>query len=163
MVMYCIFCGSEQLFTVNSRTTRKNEVWRRRRCESCKKVFTTKEAVDLSHLLVVKKDGRVKKFNKMKIFCGIYNSVRESKNMDRGDAATYAQQLTELVQERLLGVEKKIESRKIAQIVLEVLLDKMPNVFLAYLAYVNRMGQQSQNKHFSKKYWKKVILQATKG
>ncbi len=158
--MQCIFCNSEQLFTINTRTTLKNTVWRRRRCESCHKTFTTSEKVDMSHLKVIKKDGSVRKFNHQKIFCGIYNAVREVKNMDRGKATVIAQNLQDEVEKKLWGANEKIESKKISVVVLEVLLDRAPNVFLTYLAYVNRMKLSKQTEQFSNKYWKSLIKKA---
>jgi transcriptional regulator NrdR family protein len=114
----------------------------------------------MSHLKVIKKDGSVRKFNHQKIFCGIYNAVREVKNMDRGKATVIAQNLQDEVEKKLWGANEKIESKKISVVVLEVLLERAPNVFLTYLAYVNRMKLSKQTEQFSNKYWKSLIKKA---
>lgn len=46
--MVCLYCQSETS-VVNSRLQRRaNQVWRRRKCQVCKSVFSTLESADLS-------------------------------------------------------------------------------------------------------------------
>lgn len=155
--MQCIYCGSEQLFTVNSRTNGQNQVWRRRKCENCQKVFTTKESVDLSRLTVLKRDGAKRRFNRNKIFCGIYNAIREVKGSDRGRATQIAQDLTEKVEKQLWLIEKEISSREISRLVLETLLANSSKGFFAYLGYVNNIKLGREKSVFDNAYWKTLI------
>lgn len=158
--MQCIYCGSEQLFTINSRTNGKNQVWRRRKCETCKKVFTTKEMVDLSHLIVIKRDGKKRRFKKSKVFCGIYNALREVKGSDRGVATQVAEELTEKVEEQLWHIENEVSSRQIAKIVLETLLMNSSKGFFAYLGYVNQIKIAKENNTGEIKRWRDLIKKA---
>lgn len=53
--MVCPFCMNPKTEIYNSRQTKKlNQVWRRRRCLTCDKVFTTTEAIDLSSIFKVR-------------------------------------------------------------------------------------------------------------
>ncbi len=81
--------------------------------------------------------------------------------MDRGDAAIKAESLTEMIEQTLLGKEiNEIKSSDLARLVMELLLEHEPQVFLAYLTYFNTMSRAKKSHHFSKKYWKKVIQKA---
>jgi transcriptional regulator NrdR family protein len=62
--MFCIYCGSLTR-VVNSRyQKRDNRVWRRRECDSCKRVFTTNETIDYEKCWTVAYPGEPKVYRK---------------------------------------------------------------------------------------------------
>ena len=135
--MLCPYCGSNQVFVVNSRPTRHNsQTWRRKRCRTCKEIFTTYEKVDLSYLKVIKKSGKKQRYSRAKLFSGIYNSAIYSKNTDKGELGELAEALTNEIERKIIQLKKKsVETTEITNIVLSVLQGKSPDIFLKYLAY----------------------------
>ena len=76
--MKCPFCSSTETKVIDKRETENNEQTRRRReCLSCSKRFTTYERIELTNLIVVKKDGTRQQFNKDKILDGIIKSCEK--------------------------------------------------------------------------------------
>src|SRR3954454_4401625 len=71
--MRCPFCSSEKLKVIDSRTCEgERAIRRRRKCEDCSKRFTTYERIEeTTRLLVVKKDGQRKPWDKNKIIEGL--------------------------------------------------------------------------------------------
>jgi len=160
--MQCTYCESEQVFTVNSRTTGKSQVWRRRKCENCKRTFSTKEKLDLSGLVVLKKDGTKIRYARARMFAGIYNSARDTKGIERSEAAILAEELTEKIEQKIAKLyQKDVKSRQLARIVLETLLDEKPNIFMSYLAYFTTMKDMRAQKKTTMLHWQKMIKQAT--
>ncbi len=160
--MKCLYCGSEQLFTANSRAVSDGrETWRRKKCQTCGKTFTTKEKSDLSGLVIIKRSGTKRRYVRVKLFCGIYNAALETKGIDRGDAALMSEEITELVEKKIIDMGKKeITTRWLARLVAETLLEEEPNLFLAYLSYFNIMKDAVKSQQFSKKYWRGFIKKA---
>ncbi|MEO6397047.1 MAG: transcriptional regulator NrdR [Tepidiformaceae bacterium] len=66
----CPFCQFRDSKVTDSRAT-DDGIRRRRQCISCGERFSTMEAVHLSTLLVVKKDGRREEFNREKLLAGL--------------------------------------------------------------------------------------------
>lgn len=51
-----MYCNSKNTRVINSRPMKKESgTWRRRECESCNQVFTTRETILADNLFVVKK------------------------------------------------------------------------------------------------------------
>ena len=76
--MKCPFCNATETKVIDKRETENDEQTRRRReCIPCKKRFTTYERVELTNLIVVKKDGMRQQFNKDKILSGIIKSCEK--------------------------------------------------------------------------------------
>lgn len=70
--MKCPFCGFQEDRVLDSRASRDgNEIRRRRECLKCHRRFTTRESIELSFPLVIKKDGKREPFNAEKIKNGI--------------------------------------------------------------------------------------------
>lgn len=67
--MKCPFCGKIDSRVVDSRDTEDGlRIRRRRECLSCQKRFTTYEALEISPLMVLKKDGTMQMFDRDKLF-----------------------------------------------------------------------------------------------
>nr|NQU92147.1 transcriptional repressor NrdR [Bacteroidota bacterium] len=135
--MECPFCGSEQLFVINSRSTKNNsQIWRRRKCESCQEIFTTYEKADLSYLKVIKRSGKKQMYNRAKLYSGIYHSAIDTKNGDRGEMSELSETLTNEVEQKIILLRSKdISTIEIINIVLSVLRKRSSAIFLRYLAY----------------------------
>lgn len=127
-----------------------SQVWRRRKCLSCKEVFTTHEVVDLSHLIVVKKSGKKEKYSRVKLYSGIYNATVSSRPNER---QKLVERITRKVELEILKLKSKvINSENIGEIVLNVLKTYSPGAFLAFLTYYKNITTQGQIKREIKKY-----------
>lgn len=152
--MICPFCSSTQLMVTNSRPTRGNlQIWRRRKCLDCGEIFTTYERMNLSHLKVVKKSGKVQKYNRAKLLSGIYHSSIDRKDLDRGDTSVFAEEVTNLVEREIFKLKKKrIPSGIITDIVLKTLRKKSPDTFLRFVAYREGNDTKQMDKLLKKYY-----------
>ena len=149
--MECPYCHKSIVFVTNSRATRNNsQVWRRRRCASCKAIFTTHEIVDLSHIVIIKKSGEAERFSRVKLYSGIYGATIGSKLPNR---EFIVDKITRDIEKSILNLkEKNIESQKLSEIVLAVLKKNSPTTFLRYLAYNKNPKTESDVLRIIKKY-----------
>lgn len=70
--MKCPYCGILNTRVVDSRPGKiEREVRRRRECQSCGKRFTTYERVEMTPVMIVKKDGRREEFSREKVLAGM--------------------------------------------------------------------------------------------
>lgn len=118
--MQCPHCHHNGSRVVDSRPTDDGRVIRRRReCENCGFRFTTFERVEVTPLLVIKKNGTREEFNREKILRGIIRSAEKRPvGMDV---------MTNIVDEvenkiRALGVNE-ISSQLIGEYVMNRLVD----------------------------------------
>ncbi len=66
--MVCPFCGSIKTAVRNSRhTNRRGQVWRRRQCERCGRLFTTRESVEVGFLEVIKRNNQREQYSRAKL------------------------------------------------------------------------------------------------
>ena len=76
--MKCPFCGNIDSKVIDSRPTEDNQrIRRRRQCISCQKRFTTFEIVEITPIMVVKKDGSIQAFNRDKVLAGMVKSCEK--------------------------------------------------------------------------------------
>ena len=76
--MKCPFCDYGDTGVIESRQIENEFVVRRRRiCKKCKRRFTTYERIELTPLMVVKKDGRREPFSREKITNGIIKACEK--------------------------------------------------------------------------------------
>jgi len=68
--MHCPYCSHNESRVIDSREAEAG-IRRRRECLSCGRRFTTYERVQVSPLLVVKKDGRREEFDRQKLLAGV--------------------------------------------------------------------------------------------
>lgn len=76
-MMQCPFCGSEDLRTLETRDSPNNMVRRRKECLACGKRMTTYEYIEEIELMVMKKDGRLERFNPDKIIKGLQKACEK--------------------------------------------------------------------------------------
>src|SRR3984957_17641056 len=76
--MNCPFCGHKEDKVIDSRESKEGDVVRRRReCLGCERRFTTYERSDEIPYMVVKKDGRRKKFDRQKVLNGLLKAFEK--------------------------------------------------------------------------------------
>ncbi len=79
--MVCPFCLSETE-VINSRPQKRtNGVWRRRRCVSCNRIFTSVEKADLSaSVRIQKRSGALEPLSEAKLTTSLYKTLDTHKN-----------------------------------------------------------------------------------
>lgn len=83
--MKCPFCPSIETKVVDKRETEEQSITRRRReCLKCAKRFTTYERIEMSNILVIKKDGKREQFDREKVKKGIIKAC-EKRNVSMED------------------------------------------------------------------------------
>ena len=65
--MKCPYCGYKESKVVDSRPADENSIRRRRECLSCERRFTTYETVEMTPMVVIKKDGTRQSFDRNKV------------------------------------------------------------------------------------------------
>ncbi len=128
--MVCPFCGNSQLKITNSRKTkRNNQVWRRRQCDSCGRLFSTREYVDLSDIAVIHPNNEVERYSKAKLTSSLLKSCDH-----RQDQADDVFALTDTIESKLIGSEE-ITTVEIKQAALEVLTNFDEVAAVKYKSY----------------------------
>lgn len=116
--MKCQFCNYTESKVIDSRPTDDgNSIRRRRECIGCGRRFTTYEKIELTPLVVVKRDGRREAFDSLKLKSGIIHacdklpvSVREIDELcARVEQKVYS------------GMDGEISSQKIGDMVMREL------------------------------------------
>ena len=78
--MKCPFCGHDDTRVIDSRPSEDGSTIRRRRnCENCQKRFTTYEKVETMPLIVIKKDGSRRTFDREKLIERILRACHKRK------------------------------------------------------------------------------------
>ena len=90
--MVCIYCKSPTRVSNSRLQRRANYIWRCRICLKCGNIFTTEERPELSGILMVKRSGKLKSFNRDKLFLAVYESCRH-----RPGALSEASALTQTI------------------------------------------------------------------
>lgn len=99
---------------VNSRVSAKTmAVWRRRRCQNCAGIITTREQPDYENALRVRKNKALQPFQRDRLFVSVYNSVSHRKT-----ALSDATQLTGTIIVALLKLQVNgvLDSRQIIEV-----------------------------------------------
>jgi transcriptional repressor NrdR len=100
--MVCLYCGGETSVANSRWQRRNNQVWRRRQCLTCRAVFTTHEAIDLSSTLLVETGRQYKPFESDLLFTELLLALQ-----DRKDCYQAAREATHAVIARLLKLADK--------------------------------------------------------
>ncbi|NVJ92671.1 MAG: transcriptional repressor NrdR [Methylocystaceae bacterium] len=118
--MRCPFCGDPDTQVKDSRPTEDSASIRRRRyCPACASRFTTFERVQLRELMVVKRDGSKKPFDREKLLSSIRISLRK-----RPVDEEKIERIVSSIQRQLeTSGETEIPSAVIGEKVMDVLLE----------------------------------------
>ncbi|RKY40830.1 MAG: transcriptional regulator NrdR [Candidatus Makaraimicrobium thalassicum] len=128
--MKCPYCGSTEDKVIDSRMSGEGlSIRRRRECLKCGRRFTTYEYVENSPLMVVKRDGTRKRFDREKIKTGIIKACEKRPvSMDR------IEQIIEEIERKIQKkADREIKSTVIGNMVMEELytLDEVAYVRFA--------------------------------
>jgi len=132
--MKCPFCNYPDTGVIESRTMDNELVVRRRRyCKRCNKRFTTHERIELTPLVVIKKDERREVFNRDKIIKGILRACEK-----RPISMAEINQIAEEIEEKLKqSSSNEIKTQLIGQLVMNR-LKKLDEVAYVRFASVYR-------------------------
>ncbi|MBP1550967.1 MAG: transcriptional repressor NrdR [Oscillospiraceae bacterium] len=132
--MKCPFCGNIDSKVIDSRPTEDNQrIRRRRECISCQKRFTTFEIVEITPIMVVKKDGSIQAFNRDKVLAGMVKSC-EKRQVSTQDLEKAADN----IEYKLVNsLKSEVSSIEIGELVMEE-LKKLDEVAYVRFASVYR-------------------------
>jgi transcriptional repressor NrdR len=138
--MKCPFCASDQLIVTNSRPTNNElEIWRRRKCLRCGGLLTTHEKIDLSFITVIKRSGKRVKYNRAKLYSGIYQAIAATKKLDRGTAGDISEKIMQIIEKEIIGQKsREMTSENIFKITANILKNYYPDSCLRYIAYFSK-------------------------
>jgi transcriptional repressor NrdR len=131
--MICPFCLHKKTQVYNSRQTAKiNATWRRRRCDTCSRTFTTRESADPESILRVGTVKRTAPYSRAKLTLSIL-SVCDHR-ADHGEAAYWLNNSIEQKLYRLAtGENNAITKKQVVNTVLETLKNFDMAAYLKYL------------------------------
>ncbi|MBS3122341.1 transcriptional regulator NrdR [Candidatus Woesearchaeota archaeon] len=128
--MKCPFCPSTETKVVDKRETEEQSITRRRReCLKCGKRFTTYERIEMSNILVIKKDGKREQFDREKVKKGIIKAC-EKRNVSMEDIDSIVNE----IEQKLRNLETtEVKSTLIGEFVIKRLkkLDKVAYIRFA--------------------------------
>lgn len=136
--MKCPYCSSKETKVTDKRETEDYLATRRRReCEKCKHRFTTYERIELSNLIIVKKDGRKEQYNREKLKKGVLRALEK-----RGFKDDEVDSLLNEIEGDLRSNDtNEISSRVIGEVVMEKLkaLDQVAYIRFAsvYMSFAD--------------------------
>ena len=118
--MKCIFCGSLDSKVIDSRMSDDGmSIRRRRECNACGKRFTTYETIELTPIMVVKKNGERQEYSRNKLKQGILNAcAKRPVSMETIDKL-----VLEVEKKINNSLEQEIKSSVIGEYVMEGLKD----------------------------------------
>jgi len=126
----CPFCPSTETKVVDKRETEEQSITRRRReCLKCGKRFTTYERIEMSNILVIKKDGKREQFDREKVKKGIIKAC-EKRNVSMEDIDSIVNE----IEQKLRNLETtEVKSTLIGEFVIKRLkkLDKVAYIRFA--------------------------------
>jgi transcriptional repressor NrdR len=127
--MRCPACGHQEDRVIDSRSTREGRAIRRRReCLACAHRFTTYEYVEVSTLMVVKKDARREAFSREKLITAIQRACEK-----RPVSAADIEELVDRIETELTRLGPEVTSSQVGERVMEELqrLDEVAYVRFA--------------------------------
>ncbi|NWF86530.1 transcriptional repressor NrdR [Candidatus Bathyarchaeota archaeon] len=148
--MKCLYCGSENLKTLETRDSPDNAVRRRKECADCGRRFTTYEYVETIELMVRKKDGRLERFDLNKIIRGLQKACEK-----RPVTTEQIHALAEQVRQDLTRLGKEeVSSGEIGDLIMKYLkkLDR-----IAYIRFASVYRQFEEPEDF-----RRVLLEVKK-
>ena len=142
--MKCPFCEATNTSVKDSRDTDESRVIRRRRhCNQCNGRFTTFERIQVRELVVLKKTGAKRPFDRTKILKAIATALRK-RNFTDDDI----EKLTDnIVLELESSATREIKSRTIGKLIMQELAKIDP---VAYIRFASVYKDFSDAQDFAK-------------
>ena len=142
--MKCPFCEAKNTSVKDSRETDEAKAIRRRRhCSSCNGRFTTFERVQFRELIVVKRTGAKRPFDRTKILKSIATALRK-RNFTNEDIEQLAERI---ILELESSTTKEIKSRAIGKLIMQELAKIDP---VAYIRFASVYKDFSNAQDFAK-------------
>lgn len=118
MIIKCPYCSCLESKVVESRCTDDGlKVRRRRECESCHRRFTTYEVIESVPIMVIKRNGMREKFERKKIFEGLFKSC-EKRKIPLDDI----EKMTDSIEKKVQGLmDREVSSAYIGELCMEEL------------------------------------------
>ena len=127
--MKCPFCDSPDTSVKDSRNTDEGKIVRRRRhCGNCGGRFTTFERIQIRELIVVKRSGAKRPFDRTKIEKSIITALRKRNFSDKQIEALSDKIILELES----GSTKEIPTRKIGKLIMDELAKVDPVAYIRF-------------------------------
>ncbi len=146
--MRCPFCTNEDTQVKDSRPSEEGSSIRRRRfCTECDSRFTTFERVQLKELIVVKKDGKRRPFDRNKLTRSIGIAVR--KRPVTPEQVEMA--VNNIVRKLESSVENEVETGQIGKAVMEVLADLDPVAYIRFASVYREFREAKDFQEFAGK------------
>jgi transcriptional repressor NrdR len=138
--MKCPYCKNIEDKVIDSRMSGDGlNIRRRRECLKCGKRFTTYEYVEKALLMVVKRDGTRKQFDREKIKTGILKACEKRPiSMDKID-----QMVEEIEREIQKKSDKEVKSTDIGNIVMEKLYELDEVAYVRFASVYRRFKDVS--------------------
>lgn len=129
--MLCPYCKNPQTKVVDKRNPKnKNEIRRRRECLGCGKRFTTYERVRFVELFVVKKNGKIEKFDENKIQISLMKACEKR--------PISMKKIEEIVREIKSGLLKKKSKEIKTKIIGDLVMQKLKRIDkVAYIRFAS--------------------------
>ncbi|MEA3489461.1 MAG: transcriptional regulator NrdR [Candidatus Omnitrophota bacterium] len=140
--MRCPYCKSTEDKVIDSRMSGEGvSIRRRRECLKCGKRFTTYEYVEDAPLMVVKRDGTRKRFDREKIKIGIMKACEKCPvSMD---------QIEQIVDEIERGVQKKADKEIKSTVIGNMVMEKLHGLDeVAYVRFASVYRRFKDVSHF---------------
>ena len=136
--MICPACNHPETKVVDSRDTNDSRAIRRRReCEKCKERFSTYEEVEITRLLVIKRNGEKEDYNQEKIRKGIDKSLEKRPITD-----DRKEKLINEIEHQIYskGKQGEIGSKEVGKIILEKLKEVDDVAYLRFVSVYKSFG-----------------------
>ena len=136
----CVYCGYTQSRVVDSRVSDDaTSIRRRRECESCGRRFTTYEKIEMSPVMVVKRDKTREVFEAAKVRPGVIKACEK-----RPVSSAQVNDLVQAVEKRVYSLgENEFTSLAIGEMVMDE-LKKLDEVAYVRFASVYRQFKDIQ-------------------
>ena len=138
--MKCPYCGSMEDKVIDSRTSGEGvNIRRRRECTKCGRRFTTYEYVESAPMMVVKRDGTRKKFDRERIKFGIIKACEKRPiSMDRIDGI-----IEKIEKEIQKKADKEVKSTAIGNMVMKELYELDEVAYVRFASVYRRFKDVS--------------------
>ncbi len=115
--MKCPYCGYKESKVVDSRPADESSIRRRRECLSCERRFTTYETVEMTPMVVIKKDGTRQSFDRNKVLGSMLRACEK-----RTVPLAKLERIADEIEQNLQSVgEREITTDMVGQQVMEKL------------------------------------------
>ncbi len=142
--MKCPYCKNIDDKVIDSRMSGEGvSIRRRRECLKCGRRFTTYEYVEQAPLMVIKRDGMRKRFDREKIQTGIIKACEKRPvSMDK---------IEQIVDEIEREIQKKADKEIKSTVIGNMVMDKLYNIDeVAYVRFASVYRRFKDVSHFMK-------------